>query len=322
VAETPPTGVLLAQLGTPDEPTAPAVRRYLAEFLGDRRVVDLPRWLWKPILHLFVLRTRPARSAALYRNIWTPEGSPLLVHSRAQAEGLSARLGPRWRVELGMRIGNPAIGAALDRLQAAGCRRIVVLPLFPQRSFTTTSSMYDAVDAWAARHPGGPALDRIESFAADPGWIRAWVDRVRATGATISAASPLLVSFHGIPQRYADRGDPYPAECRATADALVRALGLPADAWRVVFQSRFGREAWLQPYADEVLRALPGEGIRSVVVAPVSFVSDCLETLDELGRESRHVFTQAGGTSYTLVPCPNASPAALDALEALVRARG
>lgn len=309
-------------MGTPDEPTTPAVRRYLAEFLGDRRVVDLPGWLWKPILHLFVLRTRPARSAALYRNIWTPTGSPLLVHSRAQAEGLAARLGPTYRVELGMRIGNPPIAAALDRLAEAGCRRIVVLPLFPQRSFTTTSSMYDAVDAWAELRKGQPVLDRIESFAADPGWIRAWVEQVCATGVTPSPSSPLLISFHGIPQRYADRGDPYPAECRATAEALVAALGLAPDAWRVVFQSRFGREAWLQPYADDVLRTLPAEGIRSVVVAPVSFAADCLETLDELGREYRRVFMEAGGTAYTLVPCPNATPAALDALEGLVRARG
>jgi ferrochelatase len=312
--------VLLAQLGTPDEPTTPAVRRYLADFLGDRRVVDLPGWLWKPILHLFVLRTRPARSAALYRNIWTPAGSPLLVNSRAQSEGLAARLGSGYRVELGMRIGKPPIADALARLTQAGCRRIVVLPLFPQRSFTTTSSMYDAVDAWAAAHSGGPALERIESFAADPGWIRAWAERVRSTGAALSASSPLLVSFHGIPQRYADRGDPYPAECRRTTEALVGALGLSKDAWRVVFQSRFGREAWLQPYADQVLRALPTEGVKSVVVAPVSFAADCLETLDELGREYRRVFMDAGGASYTLVPCPNATPAALDALEGLVRA--
>lgn len=319
--DAPPLGVLLAQLGTPDEPTTPAVRRYLKEFLSDRRVVDAPRWLWLPILHLFVLRTRPARSAALYRNIWTPEGSPLLVHSRAQAAGLAALLGPGTRVELGMRIGRPGIPSALDRLAGAGCRRVVVLPLFPQESHTTTSSVYDAVDAWAARHPD-VVLDRVRSFAADPSWIAAWAARVRALGRPLAASSPLLISFHGIPVRYAERGDPYPGECRATAQALVQALGLPEGAWRVVFQSRFGREAWLEPYADEVLRALPREGVRAVTVAPVSFAADCLETLDELGRESRHAFEQAGGTDYALVPCPNGSPEALAALAGLVRARG
>lgn len=314
-----PTGVLLAQLGTPDAPTPAAVRRYLAQFLGDRRVVDLSPWLWRPILHGIVLRTRPRRSAALYRNIWTPQGSPLLVISRAQAAGVAERLGPGFRVELGMRYGNPALGAALDRLVAAGCRRLVVLPLFPQHSCSTSASVFDAVATWARGRRDLPDLRFVHGFADDPGWIAALAARVRAAGPLPRPEAPLLLAFHGLPQRYVDQGDPYLAECRATAQALATTLGLAPDAWRVLFQSRFGREPWLQPYADEVFEALPREGVRSVTVLSASFVADCLESLDEVGREHRERFLAAGGTSFTLLPCPNDSPEALDALAALVR---
>jgi protoporphyrin/coproporphyrin ferrochelatase len=318
----PPVGVLLAQLGTPDAPTTAAVRRYLAEFLSDRRVVDLSPWLWRPILHGIVLRVRPRRSAALYRNVWTAEGSPLLVHSLAQARGVAERLGAGYRVELGMRIGTPRFVDALDRLVSAGCRRVVVLPLFPQTSSATTGSVFDALGDWARARLDLPDLRFVRGFADHPAWIAAWVERVRATGVTPARETPLLVSFHGLPQERADAGDPYPAACRATAAALVRALGLADDAWRIVYQSRFGRAEWLKPYATEVLASLPREGIRRVVVLPASFVADCLETIDELGRDHRERFLAAGGTDFTLVPCPNATPLALDALAAIVRAHG
>lgn len=317
-----PVGVLLAQLGTPDAPTTAAVRRYLAHFLADRRVVDLSPWLWRPILHGVVLRVRPRRSAALYRNVWTPEGSPLLVHSRAQAAGVQERLGAGYRVELGMRIGNPPLADALDRLLAAGCRRVVVLPLFPQASSATTGSVFDALAEWARARLDLPDLRFVRGFADHPGWIAAWVARVRAAGVTPSRAAPLLISFHGLPRKRADAGDPYPAGCRATAAALVKALALPDDAWRIVYQSRFGRAEWLRPYATDVLAALPREGIKQVSVLPASFVADCLETLDELGRDHRERFLAAGGTDYTLIPCPNAVPPALEALADLVRAHG
>src|SRR5688572_7425806 len=212
-----PVGVLLAQLGTPDAPTTRAVRRYLAAFLADRRVVDLPPWLWRPILHGIVLRVRPRRSAALYRNVWTPEGSPLLVHSRAQAAGVQQRLGPDYRVELGMRIGNPPLAGALDRLTAAGCRRVIVLPLFPQCSSATTGSVFDALGDWVRARLDVPDLRFVRGFADHPAWIRAWAARVREAGVTPSREAPLLISFHGLPQKRADAGDPYPAECRATA---------------------------------------------------------------------------------------------------------
>jgi len=313
------TGVLLVQLGSPDEPTPRAVRAFLAEFLSDRRVVDLNRALWWPILHGVVLRVRPKRSAALYRRVWTEEGSPLLLHSRAQADALAARLGPGFRVALGMRYGSPRLAEAADELLAAGCERMLVLPLFPQYCSATTASVLDALAAWARRRRDVPALSFVRGFADHPAWIAALVDRVRSAGVEPGTRSPLLISFHGIPQRYAEDGDPYPRECEATARALAAALGLDEGAWRVVYQSRFGREPWLRPYLDETLRGLPAEGVRSITVITPSFVSDCLETIDEVGREAKHLFEEAGGEDYVRVPCPNASGAMLDAIEAIAR---
>jgi ferrochelatase len=311
-------GILLVQVGTPDAPTTKAVRSYLAAFLGDPRVVDLNPWIWKPILHAVVLRTRPRRSAALYRRIWTEAGSPLLVHTEAQCAGLAARLAGRAEVRFGMRIGRPSLEAALDDLVAVGCERILALPLFPQYSTATTASVEDALDAWLVDHPQGPALETVRSFPDHAAWIDALVERVRASGFRASSDAPLILSFHGLPQRYADRGDPYPAECARTARALVATLGLGDDAWRLTYQSRFGRETWLRPYTDEVLAALPGAGIRTVGVITPAFVADCLETIDEIGRESRDVFERAGGTRFTRIECPNASPAFIDALARIV----
>jgi ferrochelatase len=315
----PATGVLLAQLGSPDAPTPAAVRRYLAQFLSDRRVVDLSPWLWKPILHGIVLRTRPRRVAPLYRNVWTEAGSPLLVTTRAQATALQARLGPDWLVEHGMRVGSPPLGAALDRLVEAGCERVVVLPLFPQYSSATTASVLDAVAEWAQGRRRLPGLVFVRSFADHPAWIAALRAEVRRAGVVPSPQAPLLVSFHGIPVRYARTGDPYPAECAATVRALVAALALPERSWRVVFQSRFGREEWLQPYAFEAISRFPSEGVRSVSVICASFAADCLETIDEIGREGKRLFLEAGGETYVRVPCPNASPEAVEALAAIVR---
>jgi ferrochelatase len=313
------TGVLLVQLGSPDAPTPKAVRAFLAEFLGDRRVVDLNPVLWWTILHGIILRVRPKRSAALYRRVWTEEGSPIILHTHAQGAALAARLGDDYRVAVGMRYGSPPLAAAADELMEAGCGRIVVLPLFPQYSCATSASVFDALATWARARRELPSLTFVRGFADHPAWIRALAETTRETGIRPTPESPLLISFHGIPQRYATEGDPYPRECGATAVGLAEALGLTPGAWRVVFQSRFGREPWLQPYLDETLAALPGEGIRSVSVTTPSFVSDCLETIDEVGREAEHTFCEAGGETYVRVPCPNARPELIDALEAIVR---
>jgi ferrochelatase len=319
VTTAPPLGVLLAQLGTPDAPTPAALRRYLAQFLSDPRVVDAnPLW-WKPVLHGIVLRTRPKRSAAAYARIWTPEGSPLLVHSRAQAAGVAARLGAGFHVELGTRLGEPALRGALDRLVARGCRHVIVLPLFPQHSGATTGSVLDGIAEWAREKRGLPGFTFVRGFAEHPAWARAWAASVRRAGAEPSAERPLVVSYHGIPQRYAREGDPYPQECAATTEALVTALGADPQHVHVVYQSKFGREPWLEPAAVEVLPRWAREGRREVSIVPASFVADCLETLDELGNELAHAFRAAGGTRLNVVPCPNGSAEALDALAAIVR---
>jgi ferrochelatase len=315
-----PTGICLAQLGTPDEPTTPAVRRYLEEFLLDRRVVDLSPWVWKPILYGIILRTRPKRSAANYRRVWTDAGSPLLLYTESLALKLGAALGEDFVVNCGMRIGNPSLGSRLDALVAAGCERILVLPCYPQWSTATNLSIEDAVGWWQDEHPDAPETLVLGSFPDLPAYVEALARSVRDAGVEASAEAPLVISFHGIPQKYADRGDPYPQECEATARALAAALGLADDAWRLAFQSRFGPAAWLQPYCDELLKELASDGVRSVSVVSPSFLADCLETIDEIGRELREEFEEAGGTSFTRVACLNDADDLVDALAGIVRA--
>lgn len=315
-----PTGILLAQLGTPDEPTTPAVRRYLEEFLLDRRVVDLSPWLWKPLLYGIILRTRPKRSAANYQRVWTDDGSPLLLYTESLATKLGSALGSDFVVNCGMRIGNPSMGSRLDDLVAAGCERILVLPCYPQWSTATNLSVEDAVGWWRDEHPSAPETVVIGSFPDLPAYIAALARSVRDAGVSATAEAPLVISFHGIPQKYADRGDPYPQECEATASALAAALGLPDDAWRLAYQSRFGPAAWLQPYCDELLKGLAKDGIRSVSVVSPSFLADCLETIDEIGRELREEFEEAGGTAFTRVPCLNDADDLVGALAGIVRA--
>ncbi|MDA1194731.1 MAG: ferrochelatase [Planctomycetota bacterium] len=317
-------GVLLAQLGTPDAPTVPAVRAYLREFLGDRRVVDLPRLLWWPILHGIILRTRPKRSAALYERIWTDRGSPLLFHTEDLAAALDARLGDTATVACGMRIGSPSIAERLDNLVAQGCERLRVVPCFPQFSTATTLSIHDAIATWTKANPGAPRPELAPSFPDHPAYIAALAASVRAAGVHPTAREPLLMSFHGLPQKFVDRGDPYPQECERTALALAAALGLPADAWHMAFQSRFGAAEWIKPYADATVAAWPERGItRASVIAP-SFLADCLETIDELGRELRATFLEAGGEELVRIPCLNSSPQAVDALAGVLagEARG
>ena len=302
-----PAGVLLVNLGTPAAPTAQAVRNYLAEFLSDPRVVELPRIVWLPILHGIVLRRRPQRSAAKYALIWTPEGSPLAVHTARQAALLRAAL-PGVQVEHAMRYGEPSIVAALKRLPA----NPLVLPLYPQYSRATTESVRDVL-------PHGTRM--IESFHDDRRYIDALAQSVQRHWASHGRAEMFIMSFHGLPKRSVERGDPYETQCRETARLLAAALGLGEAQWKLTFQSRFGAAKWLQPYTQPTLIELAQRGVRHVEVVCPGFVSDCLETLEEIGIEGRRAFLAAGGAQFSLIPCLNESSEWIDALARIVRER-
>lgn len=314
-------GVLLLQLGTPDEPTPRALRRYLREFLSDPRVIEVPRWKWWLILNLFVLPFRPADSAAKYRRIWDPElGSPLLHMTRRQAALLSESLQGR-PVAFGMRYGNPGISEALAQLEAAGVTRIQVLPLYPQYSATTTASALDGLFAALRRRRVVPALQTICEFHRNPAYVEALAARIESFSYPEDRPPQrVLISFHGIPRAYEERGDPYRRQCEATARLLVERMGWADDHWQLVFQSRFGREPWLEPYFDETLEALPGQGITRVMVVQPGFTTDCLETIDEIGREGAEEFAAAGGEALYRVPCLNDHPAFIEALASILLA--
>ena len=320
----PACGVLITNLGTPDAPTPAALRRYLAEFLWDSRVVDLPRPLWWLILHGIILRTRPARSARLYRSVWTEEGAPLMVISRRQQQRLCAALAARGHdvpVVLGMRYGNPSIAAALEELRAAGVGRVIVLPLYPQNSCSTTASTLDAVAAALRQRRDVPAIDFIADYHLAPAYVAALVSSIKAAWAQEPPAERLIFSFHGTPQRYADEGDPYYAQCRATAQAVAAELQLETGRWQVTFQSRFGREVWLKPYTDETLQQLPVQGVKSVDILCPGFAADCLETLEEIAVENRNIFLAAGGERYRYIPALNDTDAHIEALAELLAGR-
>ena len=322
-------GVLVAQLGTPQAPTARALRPYLRQFLSDPRVIDLHPLRWYPILYLFVLTRRPARSAALYANIWTDEGSPLMVHSQAQTRGLQERLGAEYRVVLGMRYGEPSIARAIQSLESEGIERILVFPMFPQFSCATTGSIYDAVNRAALgrrcpwffdRKRQMPALRFVPPYADHPAYINALKQSVAEAVARLSwTPDRYLITFHGIPQRYVDEGDPYRRQCEETAHQLATALGLADDEWVSGFQSRFGKEPWLEPYTEEVLERLGSQDVRRLVAVCPGFTADCLETLDEIGREGAEQFAHGGGQQFHLVPCLNNHPAWLDAMATIAR---
>ena len=322
-------GVLVAQLGTPQAPTARALRPYLRQFLSDPRVIDLHPLRWYPILYLFVLTRRPARSAALYANIWTDEGSPLMVHSQAQTRGLQERLGAAYRVVLGMRYGEPSIARAVQSLEQEGVERILVFPMFPQFSCATTGSIYDAVNRAAlgrrcpwffSRKRQMPALRFVPPYADHPAYINALKQSVAEAVARLSwTPDRYLITFHGIPRRYVDEGDPYRRQCEETAHQLATALGLADDEWVRGFQSRFGKEPWLEPYTEEVLERLGGQDVRRLVAVCPGFTADCLETLDEIGREGAEQFSSGGGQQFHLVPCLNDHPAWLDAMATIAR---
>ena len=317
------TGILLTNLGTPDAPTTAAVRRYLREFLSDRRVVEAPRLIWWLVLNLIVLPFRPRRSARLYAKIWTSEGSPLLTIGERQAEALreelAGRLDTPLAVALGMRYGNPSIPSALRSLQEQGCRRVIVLPLYPQYSASTVASTFDALTAELARWRALPSLVLVSGYHDRPGYIRSLASSIREFWAAHGQADRLLMSFHGIPVRYADAGDPYPDECRTTAALLARELGLDDGSWQLAFQSRFGREEWVQPYTVTTLEKWGAEGLDSVDVVCPGFPADCLETLEEIALTNREVFRSAGGGAYRYIPALNDRDDHISVLADIVR---
>ena len=316
---TPPTSdapaLVLVNLGTPDAPTAAAVRRYLAQFLHDHRVVQLTRWLWCPLLHFVILPLRSPKVARKYAQVWLSGGSPLAVHTAAVADAVRRRM-PDVRVEYAMRYGNPGLGVVLERLRADGVQRARVLPLYPQYSTTTTASVADAV----AAHAGALQVELLPDYHRDPAWVAAVAASVRAHWAVHGRGERLLLSFHGIPQRLVDAGDPYASQCEASTAAIAQALGLARDEVLLTFQSRFGRERWLQPYTQQTLEALARSGVGTVDVACPGFAVDCLETLEEIAVENAEAFRAAGGQQLRYIPCLNAGDAHADALAALARA--
>lgn len=311
------TGVLLVNLGTPEAPTARALKPYLAQFLSDRRVIDYPRWRWWPILKV-ILAIRPRRSAHAYARIWTEAGSPLRVLSEALATALQAELAGQARVALAMRYGAPSVGAQIAGLQAAGVRRLLVLPLYPQYSATSTGSVLDAVadTLKALRWP--PELRLINDYHDDPAHIEALARSVEAFWAERGRGDKLLLSFHGIPERYLRAGDPYFCQCHATARLLRERLGLEASQVMTSFQSRVGRERWLHPYTDETVKQLAKDGIGKLDVISPGFAVDCLETLEEIAMQNREFFLEAGGSDLRYIPALNDSPDQVKALADLV----
>lgn len=310
----PESAVLAVNLGTPEAPTAPAVRRYLAEFLSDPRVVAIPALFWKPLLYGVILPLRSGRSAEKYAQVWLPGGSPLMVHTRNLAEAMQ-RLMPGRRVRHAMRYGVPALGKELDDARDAGVRRIAVLPLYPQYSTTTTASVEDLVERWRRRNPD-VQVELIRDYPAHPAWVDAVAGSIRRWWEQHGRGEKLMFSFHGIPQRVADAGDPYPRQCEASAAAIAAALGLSADEWQMGYQSRFGREKWLQPYAEPSLWALAERGVKQIDVVCPGFATDCLETLEEVALGFTHTLAERGA-QMRYIPCLNDDPAHAGALAQL-----
>ena len=305
------TAVVLCNLGTPDAPTAPALRRYLGEFLSDHRVVEIPKPLWWLILHGIILRVRPKKSAAKYASVWTPEGSPLKVWTEKQANMLRGYLGERGHqvaVRYAMRYGNPSIPAVLDELKTQGMTRVLIVSAYPQYSGTTTASVFDAVAHWGLKARHLPEIRFINRYHDDAGYIEALAKKVRAHWMHNGQADKLVMSFHGVPERTLQLGDPYHCECHKTARLLANQLGLAKDRYKVTFQSRFGKAKWLEPYTEPSLIELAKTGTQSVDLICPGFTSDCLETLEEINMEAREAFLHAGGKTFNYIDCVNDSP--------------
>ena len=317
------TGILVTNLGTPDAPTPAALRKYLAEFLSDPRVIEAPRLLWWPILHGVILRLRPRRSAKAYRKVWTEAGSPLLVISEKQCAAIRSVLvadaEASFRIELGMRYGNPSIRSALEKLRSYNINKLLILPLYPQYSAATTASTFDAVADVLKTWRRIPQLRMITGYHDDPGYIDALAESIRNHWEQSGEPDKLLFSFHGLPSAYVLAGDPYSDECHVTARLVARELDLPEDLWEVSFQSRFGPREWLQPYTDKLLQQWGKAGIDHVQVICPGFAADCLETLEEIQLQNRDFFLSAGGKTFSYIPALNDRPRHIAALCGIIR---
>ncbi len=312
-------GVLLANLGTPDEPTPKAVKRFLSQFLHDHRVVDLTRWIWCPLLHGVILPLRSPRVAKLYQSVWMDEGSPLLVYSKRQQEKLQQRLD--YPVELGMTYGNPSLLSGVQALRDQGVEKIIVLPLYPQYSATTTAAVFDGLAKAMKTQRVIPEIDFITDYHDHPLYIRALADKVRSSWSEKGQGDVLICSYHGIPKRYADNGDIYPQHCRKTTHLLAQELGLSDQQVMMTYQSQFGKEEWLQPYTDKTMQALPSQGMKKIDILCPAFSVDCLETLEEISEENKHLFLEAGGEAFNYIACLNDSDLHIEMMVDLIHAR-
>ncbi len=312
-------GVLLVNLGTPDAPTAPAVKRFLSQFLHDHRVVDMTRWLWCPLLHGVILPIRAPKVAKLYQSVWMEEGSPLMVYSKRQTEKLAQKLDIP--VELGMTYGNPSLQSGFEALLVQGVDEVIVLPLYPQYSGTTTAAVSDGITKAFKNLPVMPGFSFIRDYYNHPKYIEALAHSVREHWQKNGQGDYLLCSYHGIPKRYADNGDVYPQHCEETTRLLGEALGLSEQQIGMTYQSRFGREEWLQPYTDKTLEALPAKGVKNINVVTPAFSSDCLETLEEISEECKEIFLEAGGENFTYIPCLNDSELHIEMMVELVQSK-
>lgn len=312
------TGILLANLGTPDAPTASALRRYLAEFLADTRVIEIPKIIWMLILHGIILRVRPKKSAAKYATVWTEEGSPLLAISKRQAAAVQTKLGNTANVKLGMRYGNPSIQKALREFQQEGVRKIIVLPLYPQYAAATTGSSFDAVVRELQTWRFVPELHFINSYCDTPLFIEALATSIQEDFNQHGKPEKLLLSYHGMPKRNLELGDPYYCLCQKTTRLIAEKLGLQKDEYLTTFQSRFGYAEWLQPYTDATLEDLAKNGVKNVAIVSPAFSADCLETLEELAVENREIFIHAGGVEYRYIPALNDREDHIDALVGVI----
>lgn len=311
-------GVLITNLGTPEAPTAKALKPYLKQFLWDPRVVEVPRPIWWLILNGIILNTRPKKSAEAYKTVWTEKGSPLALHTADQAEKLQAHFGDRLIVDWAMRYGEPSIGSALQKMQDAGVRKLIVLPLYPQYAAATTASTFDALADDFKTRRWMPELRFINQYADFEPYIDTVADSIKAYQAEHGKADKLVFSYHGIPLRYLHNGDPYHCQCLKTTRLVAEKLGLNPDQYLTSFQSRFGKEEWIKPYTDATLKSLPAQGVKNVQVICPGFSADCLETIEEIGEENREYFEEAGGEQYGYIPALNASEPHIETLAQLI----